>query len=80
MRSWKVGFEIVPGGHLGMLTGLAAGDATTPTATKAPTKKSATMSTLAKRAPARTASSGGATIGTNRSRRYGSAGSRSLNQ
>lgn len=115
-------FEIVPGGHLGMLTGRAARTSTwrvldewvdqwssTPltvvpqapekTARKkaakkaAPAKKatparkaaakkaaapSATKATPAKKAPdKKTAST--ATIGTNRSRRYGSAGSRSLN-
>jgi len=97
--SAEVRFEIVPGGHLGMLTGRAARGTTwrvldewieqwstparaarkarakkTPakkTAKKAPAKKTAKKS-AAKKAADREA------IGTNPSRRYGSAGSRSL--
>jgi polyhydroxyalkanoate synthase len=85
-------FEIVPGGHLGMLTGRAA-RATTwtaidawvdewsggPVATKAPAKKPAkkpAQKAAAKR-PASTKASP-ASIGSNPARRYGSASSRSL--
>ena len=142
--SREVRFEIVPGGHLGMLTGRAARTSTwrvldewvdqwsnaagptltvvppappttkraakktpaakksapatkAPAATKAARKKAAPAAkapdatkTVAKRAPTRKAAptkaaptkaapASTATIGTNRSRRYGSAGSRSLN-
>jgi polyhydroxyalkanoate synthase len=110
--SREVRFEIVPGGHLGMLTGRAArgttwtvidewvarwsGQApvkaapkkTTAAAKKAaspkkaaPAKKAAAAkkTAAAKKAPARKAASAG-TIGSNPTRRYGSAGSRSLGQ
>ena len=95
--SREVRFEIVPGGHLGMLTGRAARATTwtvidewvarwsappvrarkTPTK-KAPAKKAPAMKAPAKKAPAKKASAG--TIGSNPSRRYGSAGSRALGQ
>ena len=95
--SREVRFEIVPGGHLGMLTGRAARATTwtvidewvarwsagpvrarkTPTK-KAPAKKAPAKKAPAKKAPARKASAG--TIGSNPSRRYGSAGSRALGQ
>ena len=85
--SKEVQFEIVPGGHLGMLTGRAArGSAwrvldewidqwTTP-AEKLAAKPAGTK----KKAPARkkTAAADRGAIGSNPSRRYGSAGSRSL--
>jgi polyhydroxyalkanoate synthase len=117
----EVRFEIVPGGHLGMLTGRAArgttwqaldewisqwstSDAVTPTAKKTIAKKAAkkTMRKTAKKAPKKAArktakpakrapakkapASTSSTrtsraedeIGTNPSRRYGSAGPRSL--
>lgn len=103
----QVRFEVVPGGHLGMLTGRAARGTTwtvidewvdewsagvvAPARTKAPAKKTAAKKaptkkaaakkvpakkTAAKKAPAKKASP--ATIGSNPSRRYGSAGSRAL--
>ena len=126
----EVRFEIVPGGHLGMLTGRAArattwtvidewvaqwsGRAPAKAARKAPAKKApakkapakkaparktaakktttaakktaapkkaapARKTAAAKKAPARKAASAG-TIGSNPTRRYGSAGSRSLGQ
>jgi polyhydroxyalkanoate synthase len=119
--SRQVRFEVVPGGHLGMLTGRAARGTTwqvidewvaqwsagvvTAPARKAPAKKAAAKQTAAKKAPAKkaaapktaakkaaakktaakkapakqTAASAG-TIGSNPTRRYGSAGSRSLGQ
>ena len=75
-------FEFVPGGHLGMLTGRAA-RATTWTVldewvaqwSVGPVR---VRKAAAKKAPARKASAG--TIGSNPSRRYGSAGSRALGQ
>jgi len=87
--SAEVRFEIVPGGHLGMLTGRAARGTTwrvmdewidqwsTPaeTARKAPKQKPA------KKVAKKSAGKKGAdreAIGTNPTRRYGSAGSRSL--
>jgi polyhydroxyalkanoate synthase len=95
----EVRFEVVPGGHLGMLTGRRARGTTwqimdewiskwssdaeeTPTPTakkkaakkKAATKKVAAKKSAAKKSPTREA------IGTNPSRRYGSAGSRSLSR
>jgi polyhydroxyalkanoate synthase subunit PhaC len=85
-----VRFEVVPGGHLGMLTGRAARGATwqvidewvtewsggvvTAPARKAPRKKTPT-----KKPPPRKAASAG-TIGSNPTRRYGSSGSRALGQ
>ena len=109
--SEQVRFEVVPGGHLGMLTGRAARGTTwqvidewvaawsgrapaarkaparkapakkTPAkkaaAKKAPAKKAAPAKTTARKAPARKAASAG-TIGSNPTRRYGSAGSRAL--
>ncbi|MCK9822426.1 alpha/beta fold hydrolase [Nocardioides cavernae] len=108
----QVRFEVVPGGHLGMLTGRAARGTTwqaidewvaawsgrAPAAKKAPAKKApakkapakkapgkkapgrkaASKKTLAKKTPATEA--GARTIGSNPSRRYGSAGSRALGQ
>jgi polyhydroxyalkanoate synthase len=82
--SRQVRFEVVPGGHLGMLTGRAARGTTWQAIDEwvaewsvgqvAPAKKAA-----AKKTPAtKTASSG--TIGSNPARRYGSAGSRALGQ
>jgi polyhydroxyalkanoate synthase len=95
-------FEIVPGGHLGMLTGRAARSTTwriidewiaahssaaaekpTPTArkktasaTKTAARKPATKTAAARKAPAEKASK--SAIGANPTRRYGSAGSRTL--
>ena len=98
--SEEVRFEVVPGGHLGMLTGRGARDTTwraidewvtqwsgrdvrAPARAKeaprrkAPAKKPrATRKAPTGRAPAKTASSD--TIGSNPTRRYPSAGSRSL--
>ncbi|CUR61246.1 Alpha/beta hydrolase fold protein [metagenome] len=93
----QVRFEVVPGGHLGMLTGRAARGTTwqaidewvaawsgrAPAAKKAPVKKApgrkaASKKTPAKKTPATDA--GARTIGSNPSRRYGSAGSRALGQ
>jgi polyhydroxyalkanoate synthase len=78
-------FEVVPGGHLGMLTGRAARTSTWrvldewvnewSAATPAPRKRTARKAP-AKKAPATEPSA--ETIGTNPGRRYGSAGSRSL--
>ena len=92
----EVRFEVVPGGHLGMLTGRAArgttwtvidewvdawsaGVVTPPrkkAARKTTAKKTAATKTTPKKAAAKKASP--ATIGSNPSRRYGSAGSRAL--
>ncbi|GAB3249329.1 alpha/beta hydrolase [Nocardioides dilutus] len=106
----EVRFEIVPGGHLGMLTGRAARGTTwkamdewisrwsTPdakpaaepgakprksAAKKAPAKRTTTKKTAAKKAPtkgtpAKPAAEPTTSIGLNPTRRYGSAGSRSL--
>lgn len=115
----QVRFEVVPGGHLGMLTGRAARGTTwtvidewvdewsagvvKPARRKAPAKKSAARKAPAKKAPAEKATARKATakkapakkaaakrtpakkasagtIGSNPSRRYGSAGSRALGQ
>jgi polyhydroxyalkanoate synthase len=104
----EVRFEVVPGGHLGMLTGRAARGTTwqvldewvaqwsghvptpapRPPAQKAPAKKAATKKAAAKKAPATKTparkapakKASAATIGSNPSRRYGSAGSRALGQ
>ena len=80
-------FEVVPGGHLGMLTGRAARTSTWrvldewvdewSAATPAPRKRTARKAP-AKKAPATEPSA--ETIGTNPGRRYGSAGSRSLSR
>ncbi|RYB93420.1 alpha/beta hydrolase [Nocardioides oleivorans] len=120
--SRQVRFEVVPGGHLGMLTGRAARGTTwtaidewveewsvgvVPVARKATAKKAAAKKAPAKKAaakkaaprkaaakkapvkkaPAKTAAkktaakkSSASTIGSNPSRRYGSAGSRALGQ
>jgi polyhydroxyalkanoate synthase len=111
----QVRFEVVPGGHLGMLTGRAARGTTwtvidewvdewsgagpvrkaakktpakkTPakkapakkaTAEKAPARKASAKKAPVKKAPAKKASADA--IGSNPSRRYGSAGSRALGQ
>lgn len=103
----QVRFEVVPGGHLGMLTGRAARGTTwtvidewvdewsagvvAPTRKKAPAEKSAAKKAPAKKAPAKKTAAkktaakktaakkaSPATIGSNPSRRYGSAGSRAL--
>lgn len=119
----QVRFEVVPGGHLGMLTGRAARGTTwtvidewvdewsagvvKPAREKAPAKKSAARKAPAKKAPAKKATAqttpattaakktpakkaaakrtpakkaSAGTIGSNPSRRYGSAGSRALGQ
>ena len=85
-------FEIVPGGHLGMLTGRAARTSTwrvlddwvdewstaaPAPRTRAARKKPAKKAPLRKAAPQEPAAE---TIGTNPERRYGSAGSRSLSR
>ena len=93
----EVRFEIVPGGHLGMLTGRAARTTTWPIMDEwieqwstpdqaGPQKKAestpkaaAPPRPAAKKSPARTAPSRSA-IGSNRDRRYSSAGSRNLNR
>ena len=108
----QVRFEVVPGGHLGMLTGRAARGTTwtvidewvdewsagvvKPAGKKAPAKKTAAKKAPAKKAPSKKAAAkkapakttaakktaakkaSPATIGSNPSRRYGSAGSRAL--
>jgi polyhydroxyalkanoate synthase len=95
----EVRFEIVPGGHLGMLTGRAArgttwrvlddwvGQWSTPDETKparksatrkSATRKSATKKSATKKSATRKSAGGTDTIGSNPTRRYGSAGSRSL--
>ena len=112
----EVRFEIVPGGHLGMLTGRAARGSTwrvldewvgrvvdpreadanggqedgaqedrrqedrtrSPPARKSPAKKPAAKKTASKKAPAKKPSPDPDAIGVNPTRRYGSAGSRSL--
>jgi polyhydroxyalkanoate synthase len=101
----QVRFEVVPGGHLGMLTGRAARGTTWTVidewvdewsgaapakvpARKAPAKKAPAKKAPAKKAPAqksparKTAAKKASadTIGSNPSRRYGSAGSRALGQ
>jgi polyhydroxyalkanoate synthase len=83
-------FEIVPGGHLGMLTGRAARNttwrvmdewieqwSTPPEADKSATPKKSPAKKAAKKPAAKKAADRDG-IGTNPSRRYGSAGSRSL--
>jgi polyhydroxyalkanoate synthase subunit PhaC len=87
----EVRFEVVPGGHLGMLTGRRARGTTwqimdewiskwsseeTPTPTAR--KKAAPKKSSAKKAPTRRTAASREAIGTNPARRYGSAGSRSL--
>ncbi|KRE95732.1 alpha/beta hydrolase [Nocardioides sp. Soil774] len=106
--SREVRFEVVPGGHLGMLTGRAArgttwqvldewvaqwsGQVPAParktSAKKAPARKAAAKKATAKKAPAKKVpakkvpakKASAATIGSNPSRRYGSASSRALGQ
>ncbi|MEO5666224.1 MAG: alpha/beta fold hydrolase [Nocardioides sp.] len=80
--STEVRFEIVPGGHLGMLTGRAARTSTWPVmdewidqwSTPAAKKKSP----AAKKPAAKKKAADREAIGANPHRRYGSAGSRSL--
>lgn len=88
----EVRFEIVPGGHLGMLTGRAARHTTWPimdewidqhSVRSAPAKKASTRKPAAKKAPAAKAKPAQVApkrtaIGSNTDRRYGSAGSRDL--
>jgi polyhydroxyalkanoate synthase len=82
----EVRFEVVPGGHLGMLTGRAARGTTwevidewvaqwsdRPVVKKAPAKKA-----TARKAPAKKAAASAETIGSNPTRRHGSAASRAL--
>jgi polyhydroxyalkanoate synthase len=90
--SAEVRFEIVPGGHLGMLTGRAARGTTwrvmdewieqwsTPAkaARKSPARKTAAKKGGAKKPAARRKVADPDAIGANPNRRYGSAGSRSL--
>ena len=85
-----VRFEIVPGGHLGMLTGRAARGTTwqvidewvdqwsTVPAPAPVARKRAARKAPAKKAPARKPAASASTIGSNPTRRYGSAGSRAL--
>ncbi|MEP7737570.1 alpha/beta fold hydrolase [Nocardioides sp. 31GB23] len=89
-----VRFEIVPGGHLGMLTGRAARETTwrvldawvaewsTPDAepTVTPARKAPAKRAAAKKAPARRTAATRESIGANPQRRYGSGGSRSLSR
>ena len=83
----KPRFEIVPGGHLGMLTGRAARRTTwriideflRECAADDPAKKPAARKSPGKKAPAKKpAKKPAASIGSNPKRRYGSASSRSL--
>ena len=70
----EVRFEVVPGGHLGMLTGRAARGTTWQVIDEWVAEWSRGIATGAKKA----ASAG--TIGSNATRRYGSSGSRALGQ
>jgi len=88
----EVRWEIVPGGHLGMLTGRAARNTTwrildewvtkwssDPAAKPKPRKAAAkTAATTSRRAPASKRAPKPDAIGVNPTRRYGSSGSRSL--
>jgi polyhydroxyalkanoate synthase subunit PhaC len=90
--SRDVRFEIVPGGHLGMLAGRGARETTWQVldewfaqwdgrrrrTTKRAPKKATTKATAAKKAPAREPAAGPDPIGANPRRRYPSAGSRAL--
>ena len=99
--SREVRFEVVPGGHLGMLTGRAARGTTwtvidewvaqwsggvvpgaKKTARKTPARKTPAKKTAARKTPAKksTTKASAGRIGSNPSRRYGSAGSRALGQ
>jgi polyhydroxyalkanoate synthase len=92
--SAEVRFEIVPGGHLGMLTGRAARGTTwrvmdewieqwsTPAkaAKKAPAKRTPKKTAAKKKPAAKRKATGREAIGANPNRRYGSADSRSLGQ
>ncbi len=71
-------FEIVPGGHLGMLTGRAARGTTWQVMDEWIDQWSS--DDAADAAPARTRQPSKGTIGSNPKRRYGSAGSRSLGE
>lgn len=71
----QVRFEVVPGGHLGMLTGRAARSTTWTAIDEWVDEWSRGPLPASRRGPAK-ASAG--TIGSNPSRRYGSAGSRAL--
>ncbi|WP_341230987.1 alpha/beta fold hydrolase [Nocardioides salarius] len=89
-----VRFEIVPGGHLGMLTGRAARETTwrvldawvaewsTPDAEPpgTPARKPPAKKAPAKKAPAKRTAATRESIGANPQRRYGSGGSRSLSR
>lgn len=89
-----VRFEIVPGGHLGMLTGRAARETTwrvldawvaewsTPDAepTATPARKTPAKKAPPRKAPARRTAATRESIGANPQRRYGSGGSRSLSR
>lgn len=89
----QVRFEIVPGGHLGMLTGRAARTSTwvimdewidQHSTRTAPVKKTSSRKPRAKKPPAKSAAAGKrvapkrTAIGSNPERRYGSAASRNL--
>lgn len=88
----EVRFEIVPGGHLGMLTGRAARGTTwvvmdewidQHSSKTAPVKKTTSRKPTAKKAPARKSTAAKvapkrSAIGSNPERRYSSAGSRNL--
>jgi polyhydroxyalkanoate synthase len=81
-----VRFEIVPGGHLGMLTGRRARGTTwrvmdewiSQWSTAEPVQPKPKKKSAAARQRSTPPAAGRETIGTNRNRRYGSAGSRSL--
>ena len=89
-----VRFEIVPGGHLGMLTGRAARETTwrvldawvaewsTPDAepTVTPARRTPAKKAPARKAPAKRTAATRESIGANPQRRYGSGGSRSLSR
>ena len=78
--SRQVRFEIVPGGHLGMLTGRAARGTTWSVIDEWVAQWSAERPPRKKAAPRRRAAPSAGTIGSNPTRRYGSAGSRALGQ
>lgn len=76
--SREVQFEIVPGGHLGMLTGRAARGTTWRALDEWVERWSGRRRPARKRAPARKKSTPADEIGTNPSRKYGSGSSRAL--
>lgn len=90
--SREVRFEIVPGGHLGMLTGRGARGSTwavldewvdewtAAAVAPAPKKRPATKKAPAKKAAPRKKAASKDAIGANPSRRYGSGGSRALSR